>query len=67
MDANTSRAARHARRASLLPVAQFNPALLYWGIVYADSSLSLMRGMRGEHLVKVTAAAKPWAKVAKDN
>lgn len=67
MDRESLRVSRRARRASLLPVAQFNPALLYWGVVYADTAVSLTRGMRGEHLVKVTAAAKPWAKVAPHN
>ncbi len=67
MDRESRRVARHARRASLLPVAQSSPALLYWGVVYADSALALVRGMRGEHLVHITKGAKPWARVAKHN
>lgn len=67
MERQARQDARRARRASLLPVALSNPALLYWGVVYADSAVSLMRGMHGEHLVKVTKGARIWARSAHRN
>lgn len=67
MDTQARRAARHARRRSLLPVVEGTRSLLYWGVVYADTTVALVRGANGEHLVRVTAAAKPWAAVARLN
>lgn len=62
-------AARRARRASLLPVAAHSPALLYWGVVYADSALTLVRGAGGEKVMKVrkSPAAHLAAKFAHTN